>query len=122
MSNGININVGGGAVSIGTVNQGDNGHVLGKASLSQGFIQQEAQRAESTLALLSKEYRCSPEEFQAVMTHLNSLAAESKVADKDSKKGAQVLKLVRENFSWAYPAIKDFAKLVWPALLNAIET
>jgi hypothetical protein len=122
MNQGININITDGIASIGAVSQGDHGHVVGNATLSQGSIQQEAQRAESAITLLARERRCSPQELQTVLAHLNSLVSASEAATKDDQKGGHLLKLVRENFSWAYPAIKDFANLVWPAILTAIET
>jgi len=48
---------------------------------------------------------------------LKQRAAES-TPKADEGKG--ILKFVKDNFGWAYPAVKDFAKIAWPALLVAI--
>jgi len=122
MNKGININVSGGGVSIGAVSQGDAGQVSGSAALSQTVIAQESERAVAAITSLAREQGRSDDELRTVLDHLEKLKVASLAASKDSQDAGGLLKLVRENFSWAYPAVKYFAKAVWPALLTLIGT
>jgi hypothetical protein len=55
-----------------------------------------------------------------VIAQVRSLGEEAKRSNRNESKGASILKAIRENFSWAYPAVKDLVLAVWPALLALI--
>lgn len=122
MSKSINVNVSGGTSAIGSVSQGDQATVHGSAEIAQEGIDRNFIAAEKAINDLAREFEKDKEQIQAAIAQLSALKDELKSGSKDASKANGILKAVRENFSWAYPAVKDFAKAVWPAILGAIGT
>jgi hypothetical protein len=119
MNNQLNINVSGGGAAIGAVNQGDRGNVHGSASVTQQTIESNFSVAARVIDTLAREFRKNQEETQAAIAQLTALKKEVE-GNKDTGKANSILKIVRDNFAWAYPAIKEFVKAVWPVLLSAV--
>jgi|GEM_PF-4248480 len=122
MKKSLNINVKGGTFAIGSVSQGDKAMVHGTAEITQDSIDHSFVTAEKAINDLARELERDEEQIQAAIVQLSALKSEVQSGSKDTGKASGILKTVRENFSWAYPAIKDFAKAVWPAILGAIAT
>lgn len=114
MNKGINITVSGNAnAAFGTVVQGNARDVHGTAAVAVDLKQLE-QAAEA--AGIPPD---SPQ-LAEIRTKLEVLVAEAaKKSEADTGRGSAILKTIRENHSWAFPAIKDIVKGVWPALLAA---
>jgi len=55
-----------------------------------------------------------------VVAQLFAPKTKVQTGNKDATNASSILKIIRENYSWAYPAVKDFAKAVWPAILTAL--
>lgn len=122
MKKSLNINVTGGTSAIGSVSQGDKAMVHGTAEITQESMDRSFVTAEKAINDLAREFERDEEQIQAAIVQLSALKSEVQSGSKDTGKASGILKTVRENFSWAYPAIKDFAKAVWPAVLGAIAT
>jgi hypothetical protein len=118
----LNISISGGTSAIGSVSQGDQATVHGTAEITQESVDRHFVIAEKTINDLAREFEKDKEQIQAAISQLSALKTEVQSGSKDTNKASGILKAVRENFSWAYPAIKDFAKAVWPAILVAIGT
>lgn len=116
----LNISISGGTSSIGSVSQGDQATVQGSAEITQESMDRHFVIAEKSINELAQEFEKDKEQIQAAIAQLSALKAEVQSGRKDTNKASGILKAVREKFSWAYPAIKDFAKAVWPAILVAI--
>lgn len=116
----IKIHVTGGAVSIGALNQGNAATVTGSATLSQAAVDLEFERAAAALGSLAQVQGRSAEELRTVLAQMEKLKLAVLAPQPDSTKGSTVLKVVRENFGWAYPVLKDLAAVAWPALLTLI--
>ncbi len=101
MNKSFNIDVSGGVAAFGVVSQGDHDHVNGHAVLTSERVDQHVREAEDAMRKLSAEY-------EKTGAHVAN--------------GSGLLRAARENFSWAYPAIKDFAKAAWPLLLASMGT
>ena len=119
MSGKINLNVSGGNVAVGSVSQGDRNTVTGSASLSI-VIERQYDEARSNISRLADQLGRPTAEREATLAHLQALQANATAASPKVEESAGILKDVRDNFSWAYPVFKDFAKLAWPALLALI--
>lgn len=121
MNKSININVSGGAASFGVVNQGDQAQLSGQATTSQqAVLDRHFDSAQNALGDLAREFEKDRAQLADVSAQLAALRDEVKAGAKDTDKGGGILKTVRDNYSWAYPAIKDFAKAVWPVLLTLL--
>jgi hypothetical protein len=122
MSKSMNINVSGGTSAIGSVSQGDQSIVYGTVEITQEAVDRSFAAAEKAIDDLAREYEKDKMQVQAAIAQLSALKDEVKSGREETTKASSILKTVRENFSWAYPAVKDFAKAVWPAILVAIAT
>lgn len=119
MGDKVNVSASGGAVSIGNLVQGDRNQA--SATVSSTIVDQGFERASAAIRSLGEELRRPAGELASVIRQLEDLKAEARAAKPATEKGAGILKTVRENFSWAYPLVKDFAGVAWPALLAAIS-
>ncbi len=117
MNKSFNINVSGGNVSIGAASQGDRSTISGGSSVSAS-IDVGAKELYSLLEVLAQRSGAAPEARAAAESHAHELVQAVKAQDKSKVSAA--LEVVQKNFSWAYPALKDFVKVAWPALLAAI--
>lgn len=122
MTSGININVSGGGVSLGAVSQGDAAQVTGTANLSQTMLEQASRRSADVLEQLAREQGRSDDELREMLAAIEQLKVASQAPAREEGRAQAVglLKLVRDNVSWAYPVIKDFVGVAWPALLELI--
>jgi hypothetical protein len=116
MGNKINISSKGGSVSIGTVVQGDHNQVGN--TVSPEMLEQALARARAEVARLVPSGARGTEAAMTVAEHLRALGEEVKQPNPSTENGLSILRTIRENFSWAYPAIKELAQAVWPALLS----
>ena len=122
MTNRSNINVSGGNVALGATSQGNNSKIEGTASIASTVVEREYEAAKTSIGNLAEELQRSKIEHDAVLVQLASLKQRANDQPQKTVEGKSILKLVGENFSWAYPAIKDFVKVAWPALLAVIGT
>lgn len=122
MTNLININVSGGSAAIGSASQGNKNTIGVNASVSSSVVERQYGAARAVISTLAGELQTSTTELDAALAQLQALKLQTTQQSPNTEDGKSVLKIVRENFSWAYPAIKDFAKVAWPALLAAIGT
>lgn len=120
MTNRMNINVSGGTASFGAVSQGDAARVSGTATVTQEEAEHRFRSAEQDVRALADALGKTNAEIEAVLARMKALKERALDAPGNTEEGADMLKTVRENFSWAYPAIKDFAKAVWPLVIAAI--
>jgi len=122
MTNQININVSGGSGAFGSASQGNNNTISGNASASSSVVERQYEAAHAAISGLAGELQHSAAELDAALAQLQALKLKATEESPKAGDGESILKIVRDNFSWAYPAIKDFAKVAWPALLVAIGT
>ncbi|TKD34313.1 hypothetical protein [Azotobacter chroococcum] len=120
MTNKIDFNVSGGNVALGATSQGNNNKTDGTVSITSTVIEREYEAAKVSIGNLADELQRSKVEHDAVLAHLASLKQKAADQPQKTEEGKSILKLVGENFSWAYPAIKDFIKVAWPALLAVV--
>lgn len=120
MTNRMNINVSGGTASFGAVSQGDAARVSGTAAVTQEEAEHRFRSAEQDVRALADALGKTNAEIEAVLARMKALKERALDAPGNTGEGADMLKTVRETFSWAYPAIKDFAKAVWPLVIAAI--
>jgi hypothetical protein len=115
VGNKINItSSGSGHVNLGPVVQGDNNRV--EASVSISIIDAALERAQAQLAQLAP-----PGANSAVVSEqLKALAEEAKQPARSEEKGSRILKVIRDNFSWAYTVVKDLVPVIWPALVHLL--
>lgn len=116
MSNNLNISIQGGAVSLGNIIQGNENQA--NATISVSAVDQRFQVAHSAISDLGRELQLSNDQIEEVIKRLRELTAESKATAPEPEKGAGILKAIRENYSWAYPLVKDFLSVAWPAVLS----
>lgn len=114
MSNNIKIIASGGAVSLGNIVQGGN---QASAVNSASVIDQEFQTKYAAITSLGKELQLPSSQIHGAIELLEKLKAESKAPTPAPDKGASILKAIRENYAWAYPLMKDFLSIAWPAVL-----
>lgn len=117
MNKSFNINVSGGNVSLGAAAQGDHSSTSGTSTM-HASIEAGSQELYSLLGVLAQRSGVTAEARVAAEAHAKDLVQAVKAQDKS--KVSDALEVVRNNFSWAYPALKDFVKVAWPALLIAI--
>lgn len=115
MSDKLNVSIQGGAVSVGNIIQGDGNQA--NATISASVVDQSYQSAHSAISDLGRELRLPNDQIDEVVKRLRELNAESKVTAPELEKGADLLKAIRDNYSWAYPIVKDFLSVAWPAVL-----
>jgi hypothetical protein len=119
MGNKINFNTSGpGSVSIGGIVQGDGNRVGNMVSIVE--IDAAISRAQAKVAQLAPPGPKRADEGAKVAEHLQTLGAEAKQPNPSEEKGTAILKVIRENFSWAYPVVQDLARAIWPALLSLV--
>ena len=116
MSNKLNVSIQGGAATLGNIIQGNGNHA--NATISTSVVDQRYQTAHSAISDLGRELRLPNDQIEEVVKRLRELAAESKATTPEPEKGVGILKAIRENYSWAYPTIKDFLSVAWPAVLS----
>jgi hypothetical protein len=120
MAKSVNINVSGGAAAFGAVNIGNNDTVQGTVVLTQEILDRSFDAAKKAIGETASQLQIDEKQMQAAVAQLSALKEEVQSGRKDADKGKGILKTIRENFSWAYPAIKDFAAVVWPIVLVAV--
>ena len=117
MENKINITSSGtGPISIGNIVQGDRNRVDNMASST--VIDGALARAQADVVRLAPVHQA--EAATKVAEHLQALGTEAKQPNRSEEKGATILRTIRENFSWAYPVVKDLAHVIWPTLLSLL--
>lgn len=117
MNNSFNINVSGSNVSLGAASQGDRSVTTGTSSMNAS-IETASEALYKTLAVLAQEAGATPDALGAAQSQAREMV--EAIRKQEKSKVSSVLELVQKNFSWAYPAMKDFVKVAWPALLLAI--
>ncbi len=118
MNGNIDIKVNGGAMALGNLVQGDHNTVTsGKVAtrVEDAFRQFQAQ-----LPDVARPFERPDEEVASLARQIEELKARATAAQPDVAGGAGLLKTIRENFSWAWPAVKDLAAVAWPAVLAAL--
>jgi hypothetical protein len=120
MTNEIKVNVSGGNVALGAASQGDRNRIVGTAAVAGAVVEREYEAAKTSIGKLAEELQHSKAEHDAVLAELAQLKQRAIAQPQKTEDGGSILKRVRENWSWAYPAIKDFVKVAWPALLALI--
>lgn len=120
MTNEIKVNVSGGNVALGATSQGNRNRVAGTAAVASAVVEREYEMAKASIGKMAEELQRSKTEHDAVLAELASLKQRATSQPQETEDGGSILKRVRENWSWAYPAIKDFVKVAWPALLALI--
>ena len=119
MGNKINITSSGtGPISIGNIVQGNRNRVDNMASST--VIDGALARAQADVARLAPVGPHQAEAATKVAEHLQALGTEAKQPNRSEQKGATILRTIRENFSWAYPVVKDLAHVIWPTLLSLL--
>ena len=117
MNKSFNINVSGGNVSLGAASQADSSSVSGTSTMHVS-IEAMSEDLFKTLLALAQHAGVTPETQATVQSHAQDLVQAVKAQEKS--KASTALEIVQKNFSWAYPALKDFVKVAWPAVLLAI--
>jgi hypothetical protein len=117
MSGKIQINVSGGNASFGNVTQGDHNVVTSTTNNASQVIEDHCAQARAGIERLADASGRPAAERAAALEQLESLKTKAVAADAKPAEGAGILKTVRDNVGWAYPIIKDFAKVAWPAAL-----
>ncbi len=118
MGNEIKVNAGRGSVSFGNVVQGNHNQVGNMVSTAT--IELALNRARAEVSRLAPPGSDGAAAAAKVAQHLEEFGAEARQPNPSEEKGSKILKAIRDNFSWAYPAIKDLAAAVWPALLSML--
>jgi hypothetical protein len=119
MTNTFNINVGGGSAAFGSASQGD-GATINATATVHAAAETAAASVSAEIARLAETQQRSDEEVKAVLAQLRALKDLSSQDDADAEKGGGILKLIRDNYSWAYPVVKDFLALAWPAVIAVL--
>lgn len=118
MSSKISINVTGGASSFGNIVQGNHNTVnAGNVTTS---VSEMFRRFEADLPAIAKPFERPDAEIARLASELEKLKAQATAAKPNVTEGKGILKTIRENFSWAYPAVKDLLSVAWPAVLAAL--
>jgi hypothetical protein len=121
MNNKMQIQIsGGGSAVIGVASQGDCGTVEGNALIPSTNIGKRFEETTTKISSMASKLGTNPAELNDVLALLSILNLQAKEPSQNISEGKGILDTVRENFSWAYPAIKDFTRAIWPALLTAI--
>jgi hypothetical protein len=118
VSNNLSISIQGGVAALGNIVQGNGNHT--NATISVSAVDQKLQAAHSAISDLGRELRLPNNQIEEVVKHLRELASESKATTPEPEKGAGILKAIRDNSSWAYPIVKDFLSVAWPAVLSLV--
>lgn len=118
MTNKLTINVSGGSFSLGNATQGNENNISGVLNSTQATeILGEA--SERVLAM-GGDLKLPEDQLQTLRTALAELQNELKKPNPSTTSATGAFKTIRDNFSWAYPLIKDSIAVAWPALLAAI--
>jgi hypothetical protein len=114
MSGKIDISQNTGTVTFGNVVQGDHNKVgdLVTSAAIDSAVQGACEKIRGVAA--------SRGLAESVIMQVRALSQEAKQEDPDQRKGSSIVKAIRDNFSWAYPIVKDLVSVVWPALLLMI--
>ncbi|WP_420474561.1 hypothetical protein [Noviherbaspirillum sp. ST9] len=119
MTNKMNINVSGGTGAFGAVSQGNAACVSGTVTVTQEEVEHRFRSTEQALRALAESLGKTHADVDAALARMTALKERALSNPGNVEEGATLLKTVRENFSWAYPAIKDFAQAVWPLVTGA---
>jgi len=114
MTNKIQVSQNSGTVTFGNVVQG-NRNQTGNL-ISHAAIDSALRSACDQIQRLAAR----PEDAELVVAQMQELAEEAKRPTPDASKGSSIIKIIRDNSSWAYPVIKDLLSAVWPALLALV--
>ena len=117
MSNNLNVHVTSGQVSIGGISQGDHADVHGQ-SIQSVTIDAALQRMQSQLAETAARQQIPADALKSVQAQSKAVAEAAKSGDMGA--GLKALAIIKEHFAWAYPPLKDFLKVAWPALLGLL--
>lgn len=118
-NNSVNINSNGNSsVSIGNVVVGD-GTQVGRM-VSTEVIDRAVARARSELPNLVPSALRQTDAVSKVGEQLQSLGAEAGKKQPSRRTGEAILRTIRENYSWAYPVLKDLVGVIWPALVSLL--
>ncbi|WP_310462844.1 hypothetical protein [Sphaerotilus sp.] len=117
MNKSFNINVSGGNVSLGSAAQGDQSSISGTSTM-HASSETGSQELYKLLEVLARRSEVGFEAHAAAQSHAKELVQAIKTQDKS--KVSSALEVVQKNFSWAYPALKDFVKVAWPGVLTTI--
>jgi hypothetical protein len=121
MGNSINLNQTGGTTSIGNIVQAGDGGMIGvNAAVSPVEIDRAFSKAISSLLESGRKLGQPDAVVQDAANQLQTLRDLAKESSPDKAKGSSILTGIRENFSWAYPVVKDVLSVAWPALLALV--
>jgi hypothetical protein len=118
MTKSINVNVGGGNATFGSIVQGEGNTVV--SHLSTRSISNSLTQVRGNLLARGKELGLSDHEMSDLIKNIEALAEESSAENPDKAKGGKILKAIKDNVPWAYPIFKDFVSLAWPALMTYV--
>jgi hypothetical protein len=118
MNKGLNINISGGGTAIGNVSQGNGNSIT--ASVSVGAMSNNLEKTHLSLSEHGSKEGLSNEEILNILHKFNELAAESSSPKPDEVKGKSTFSFIKDNAPWAYPIVKDFLTVAWPALAALI--
>ena len=118
MTNKFSINVSGGNLSLGTAVQG-NGNSL-SSSLNSAQTAEMVETSSAEVLKIGSALKLPEDQLQDLRTALEQIQTELKKANPSATSATGPLKTIRDNFSWAYPLLKDSIAIAWPALLAAI--
>ena len=115
MGNKIEVNSNGGTVSFGNIIQGNRNRAGDLSAVIT--VDAALEKLREDVQQLAKPVPERAAATPKVMEHVDALGEEAKQAERSVSKGAAILKTIRENWSWAYPAVKEFVVAAWPALV-----
>lgn len=118
MSDSLNINVSGGNISIGSINQGENSRINSNASASDAIACEFFSSTYKNITEYAEINKIAIKELKIVYLKLDELKEAVLSKQKETQKGKNILKFISNNFSWAYPMFKDLATTLWPSLLT----
>jgi hypothetical protein len=119
MTHNLNVSVLGGAASIGNIVQGDNNQA--RTNMSTEVADQAFNKTQCEISELGCQLKLPTNQINEVVQNLEKLKEEVKSTTPVPEKGISIIKTIRENYTWAYPLIKDFISVAWPALLPLIR-
>lgn len=121
MSDGVNINISGGNVAIGSVSKGDNSHINSNASITDAVACELVSSTYREIAECAKQHNIAADEVKIVVSKIEELKEEVLNKKKEIQVGKGILKFISDNYLWAYPMVKDLTKILWPSLLAMIS-
>ena len=113
MSKSISISITGGSTKIDNIVQGDNVTITSASDL----LEKAFTEALAELNRIKAHSVVNETEFGKVVSLLKELKSGAQEGTADKTGVSRVLKVIQENFSWAYSLCSDFVKIVFPMLL-----